>query len=262
MQCLDRPSPGTHPTAIPGTASDSRRGGNAIAGRALGRHPRARIRPSSRPAALKRSALVGCPRPRPRTPTWLVGQRVPPAWCRPTSACSLTPFRRRDRGDFPWYHDVKALPIYWCGAADAPGVGRSRATHAMERQRPIQPRDCRSLIANACESGIRPPSRATHPLPGQASAGNARGRYPRPRIRPPSWWERNRGQRPRTVSQAAHPTAIAPSSAEKERARTLSQAAPSGANMAGRLARVSGAVPPNQRMQPDAAPRRARSRRF
>jgi hypothetical protein len=49
----------------------------------------------------------------------------------------------------------------------------------MERQRPIQPRDCRSLIANACESGIRPPSRATHPVPGQASAGNAFELHPK-----------------------------------------------------------------------------------
>ena len=36
--------------------------------------------------------------------------------------------------------------------------------------------------------------------------------------------------------------------------RTPSQAPPSGANMAGRLARPSGVVPPNQRMQPDAVP--------
>ena len=118
----------------------------------------------------------------------------------------------------------------------------------------IQPRGCCSLTANARESGIRPPSRGTHALPGQASTGNALGRYPRPRIRPPSWWERNRGQRPRAPSRGTHPTAIAPSSAEKERPRTLSQAAPSGANMAGRSARPSGVVPPNQRMQPDAVP--------
>ena len=38
-------------------------------------------------------------------------------------------------------------------------------------------------------------------MPGQASTGNARGCDPRARIRPPSWWERNRREGPRTPSQ-------------------------------------------------------------
>ena len=42
----------------------------------------------------------------------------------------------------------------------------------------IQPRDCCGLTANACESGIRAPSRETHALPGQVIAGNARERHP------------------------------------------------------------------------------------
>jgi hypothetical protein len=58
------------------------------------------------------------------------------------------------------------------------------------------------------------------------------------------------------VSQAAHPITIALISAQEERIRTPSQAAPSCATMAGRSARASGVVPPNQRMQPDAAVRR------
>jgi hypothetical protein len=57
------------------------------------------------------------------------------------------------------------------------------------------------------------------------------------------------------VSQAAHPTAIALISAQEERIRTPSQAAPSCATIAGRSTRPSGVVPPNQRMQPDAAAR-------
>jgi hypothetical protein len=48
----------------------------------------------------------------------------------------------------------------------------------MSGQRPIQPRDCCGLVANACESGIRAPSRETHALPGQVIAGNARERHP------------------------------------------------------------------------------------
>jgi hypothetical protein len=47
----------------------------------------------------------------------------------------------------------------------------------MERQRPIQPRDCCGPIVVMRESGIRAPSRATHPVPGQVSAGNARERH-------------------------------------------------------------------------------------
>jgi hypothetical protein len=56
------------------------------------------------------------------------------------------------------------------------------------------------------------------------------------------------------VSRAAHPTVVASNCAEEERIRPPSQAAPSGTTMAGRLARPSGVVPPNQRMQPDAVP--------
>jgi hypothetical protein len=150
--------------------------------------------------------------------------------------------------------EMKAVPIYRGGAADAQRVGRARATHAMNGQRMIQPRDCRGLTANARESGIRARSQGTHPVPGQAITGKACGRHHGARIRPPSWWERNRRQRPRAVSQAAHPTVITPVSAGKKRIRTPSQVAPSGASTSGRSARPSGVVPPNQRMQPDAVP--------
>jgi hypothetical protein len=49
----------------------------------------------------------------------------------------------------------------------------------MSGQRMIQPRDCGGLTANARESGIRTPSRGTHPLPGQVIAGNASDRHPK-----------------------------------------------------------------------------------
>jgi hypothetical protein len=93
IPCLDRPSPGTPANAITGHASGRHRGGNGIAGNALGRCRGPRIRPSSRPTALKRNASERHPRPRPRAPTWLAGDHAPPAWCRPTSACSPTPLR-------------------------------------------------------------------------------------------------------------------------------------------------------------------------
>jgi predicted component of type VI protein secretion system len=117
----------------------------------------------------------------------------------------------------------------------------------------IQPRDCCSPTANPYESGIRAPSRGRHPLPGQVIAGNAHERHPGHRIRQSAWWERNHGPRPRAPSQGTHPTAVAATSAEKERPRASCQAAPAGANTAGRLSRAVGVVPPNQRMQPDAA---------
>ena len=41
------------------------------------------------------------------------------------------------------------FPIVWCGAADAPGVGRARAAYLWRSQRMIQPRDCCGLTANA-----------------------------------------------------------------------------------------------------------------
>jgi hypothetical protein len=47
----------------------------------------------------------------------------------------------------------------------------------MSGQRLIQPGDCCGPTAIACESGIRAPSRATHPVPGQVIAGNARERH-------------------------------------------------------------------------------------
>jgi hypothetical protein len=56
------------------------------------------------------------------------------------------------------------------------------------------------------------------------------------------------------MSQAAHPSVVASNCAEAERPQRPSQAAPAGANTAGRLSRASGVVPPNQRMQPDAVP--------
>jgi hypothetical protein len=106
------------------------------------------------------------------------------------------------------------------------------------------------------ESGIRALLQETHALLGQAITGNALTRHRGERMRQPSWWERNRGQRPRAPSQGTHPPVVASTSAQEERIRPPSQAAPSGATMAGRLARPSGVVPPNQRMQPDAAARR------
>ena len=141
------------------------------------------------------------------------------------------------------------------GAADAPHVGRAQAAYSCESQRLIQPRDGCNPTANACESGMRAPSQGTHPLPGQAIAGNALGRHHRERIRPPSWWEPDRRHRPRTPSRGTHPTAIAPSSAEAERPRTLSRGTPTHAITSGRASRASGGVPPNQRMQSDAASR-------
>jgi hypothetical protein len=107
-------------------------------------------------------------------------------------------------------------------------------------QRPIQPRDCCGPTANARESGIRPPSRGTHPLPGQASAGNACGRHHGERMRPPYAWERNRRPRPRTPSHGRHPTVVAANHAEKERLRTPSQAPPAGVSTSGRSARTCG----------------------
>jgi hypothetical protein len=124
IPCLDRPAPGTPSSRIPGHASGRHRGGNRIAGNALGRCRGPRIRPLSRPTTLRRNASERHPRHRPRTPSHPAGRHVPPARCRPTSACSPTPFRRRDRADVPWYHDVKAFPTYRCGAADAQAVGR------------------------------------------------------------------------------------------------------------------------------------------
>jgi hypothetical protein len=117
-------------------------------------------------------------------------------------------------------------------------------------QRPIQPRDCCGLTANACEYRIRTPSRGTHPVPGQASAGNARRRHPRARIRPPSWRERNRRERARTPSQSTHPTVVASNRVENDCPRRRSRGTPSGASTSGRSARPSGVVPPNQRIQP------------
>ncbi|MBK9940641.1 MAG: hypothetical protein IPP13_03345 [Kouleothrix sp.] len=148
-----------------------------------------------------------------------------------------------------------AIPIYRGGAADAPGVGRARANHGMSSQRMIQPRDYCGPTANACESGIRALSQATHPLLGQVIAGNARERHSNGTHPAAIAWERNRGQRPRAPSQGTHPTVIAPNCAEKERPRASCQAAPAGANTAGRLSRAVGVVPPNQRMQSDAASR-------
>jgi hypothetical protein len=134
------------------------------------------------------------------------------------------------------------------------GVGRARVAAVWRSQRTIQPGDCCGPIANLRESGIRARSQGTHPVPGQAITGKACGRHHRERIRPPSWWERRRGQRPRTVSQAAHPTVIASISAGNDCPRRSSWGAPADANMAGGSTRPSGVVPPNQRMQPDAVP--------
>jgi hypothetical protein len=184
--CLDRPAPGTPSSRIPGHASGRHRGGNGIAGNALGRCRGPRMRPSSRPTALKRNALGRHPRPRPRAPARPAGQRVPPTWCRPTSACSPTPLRVDEIGAILAHRlGTHAIPIYHGGAADAQLVGRARAAHWIGDQRPIQPRDCCGPTANPYESGIRAPSRGTHPLPGKAVAGSALGRHPRHGIRPP-----------------------------------------------------------------------------
>jgi hypothetical protein len=172
----------------------------------------------------------------------------------PTRASSR-PLRARDR----WH--VSAFICCALAAADAHGVGRAQAADARDDQRMIQPRDCCGLTAIMCECRIRAPSRRTHPLPGQVIAGNAFEQHHRERIRPPSWWERNRGQHPRVPSGGTHPTVVAATSARKERMRTPSRGTPSGANTAGRLSRAFSVVPPNQRMQPDAVPA-ARSARF
>jgi hypothetical protein len=157
--------------------------------------------------------------------------------------------------------EMKAVPIYRGGAAEWHPVGRARATHAMERQRPIQPHDCRGPTASVCESGIRAPSRGRHAVPGQVIAGKAFGRHHQERIRPPPWWERNHGQRPRAPSRGTHPTVVAANRAAAKRPRTPYQVAPSRASTSGRSAHPFGVVPPNQRMQPDAVPA-TRSRRF
>jgi hypothetical protein len=45
----------------------------------------------------------------------------------PNQRIQPTPLRgERDRADFLCYYDVKAVPTYRCGAADAPGVRRLR----------------------------------------------------------------------------------------------------------------------------------------
>jgi hypothetical protein len=110
--CLDRPASGTPSSRIPGHASGRHRGGNGIAGNALGRQRRARIRLPSRPSAHRRNARAGHHGERPQAPTPPAGQRVHPAWCRPTSACSLTPFRRQDRRDFGSCFRYNAIAIY------------------------------------------------------------------------------------------------------------------------------------------------------
>jgi hypothetical protein len=133
MPCLDRPAPGTPAGASTGNASDRRPGGNAIAGNALGRQHGARIRPPSRPTARRRNASERHPRQRPRAPTPPAGCHTPPGWCRPTSACSPTPFRRQDRCDFSCYHGVKTIPIYRGGAADAQSVGPLTSAIPYER---------------------------------------------------------------------------------------------------------------------------------
>ena len=129
MPCLDRPTRGTPTGAIRRNASDRRRGGNEIAGKALGCHRGKGIRPPSRPAVLKGApsdAIAGNASDRQSRPA---GRHAPPAWCRPTSACSPTPLRvERDRADCGSCIRKTAVPIYWCGAADAPGVGRKPKT--------------------------------------------------------------------------------------------------------------------------------------
>ena len=100
-------------------------------------------------------------------------ERIPSASHRPTRACSRRRSGDRDRADFGSCISKTTFPIYWCGAADAQAVGRARANHGMSGQRLIQPGDCCNLTANARESGMRALSQATHPLLGQAIAGNA-----------------------------------------------------------------------------------------
>jgi hypothetical protein len=207
------PSRATHP--VPG---------QAITRNALGRHPN-----GTHPAAVVVERSRG---PRPRTvsqaphPTAIASNRAekerPRTPSRGTPAGASTsgraarpfgvvpPNQRMQPDAVPATEIVAILAAVsgimrlrstWCGAADAQRVGRARAAHWIDDQRPIQPRDCWGLTANACESGIRPPSRGTHPVPGQAITGNARGRHHWERIRPPSWWERNRRERARALCQ-------------------------------------------------------------
>jgi hypothetical protein len=94
IHCLGRRSQAARSDAIPGTASGRHCSGNGIAGKALGRCRGPRIRLPSCLTALKRNALGRHHGERLRTPSRPAGLRVHPAWCRPTSACSPTPFRR------------------------------------------------------------------------------------------------------------------------------------------------------------------------
>ena len=109
--------------------------------------------------------------------TGIRSRRVWTTTCRPTSACSPTPCRRPRSCRLCARSCGEGTPDLFGGAADAQIVGRARANHGMSGQRMIQPRDCCGLTANARESGIRPPSRGRHPLPGQVIAGNASDRH-------------------------------------------------------------------------------------
>jgi hypothetical protein len=159
--------------------------------------------------------------------------------------------RPQDRCDFGSCIRKTAIPIYWCGAADAPGVGRARANHGMSGQRPIQPRACCGLTATARESGIRAPSPATHLVPGQASTGNALGRYPRQRIRRSSWWGTESQERPSDAipgkacdrhrvqprCEGTHPNAIAGNAFARQHIRQVSAALRRGAAQPAHAAR-------------------------
>jgi hypothetical protein len=111
IPCLDRPARGTPAGAITGNASGRHRGGNGIAGSALGRHPIPRIRPSSRPTAPDGTPsdavagnALGC-HPTRQVVTSLRGGAAQPAHAARRRS------GERDRADCARYHAVTVIPI-------------------------------------------------------------------------------------------------------------------------------------------------------
>ncbi len=137
MPCLDALSPGTPSDAIPGTASGRRRAGNGIAGSALERHRRARIRPLSRPTAPEGTPSDGMPS---IALGRQHGRQVSAAlWggaAQPAHAA-----RRRSGGEIGailrTHFGYTVSAIYRCGAADAQRVGPcARSTLVAPQRRP------------------------------------------------------------------------------------------------------------------------------
>jgi hypothetical protein len=150
MHCLDRPARGTPAGAIP-KARIRRRSWWECNRRQRPRMPSRGTHPTAiTPISAEWNALGRHHGERLRTPTWLAGQRVHSAWCRPTSASSRRRSGERDRADCSCYHAVKALPIDWGGAADAPGVGPLPYHHLADKATgcaPLEP-GCRLLICH------------------------------------------------------------------------------------------------------------------